>query len=79
MGNYNPDLTLDLKGLSCPLPVIKISQKVKELEQGVIIEALTTDPGAKEDIPAWCESTGNELLEVEEEGGIFKFYIRVKK
>lgn len=79
MGNYNPDLTLDLKGLSCPLPVIRISQKVKELESGVVIEAIATDPGAREDIPAWCESTGNELLGMEEDNGVFKFYIKVKK
>lgn len=68
--------TLDLKGLSCPLPIVKTAQAIKELRSGELIEALATDPGAVPDFTAWCRSTGNELIERTEEGGVFRFLIK---
>lgn len=68
--------TLDLKGLSCPLPIVKTAQAIKELSQGDLIEALATDPGSVPDFTAWCKSTGNELVETSEEGGVYRFVIR---
>ncbi len=50
--------TLDLKGLSCPLPIVKTAQVMKELESGELVEALATDPGSVSDLTAWCRSTG---------------------
>jgi tRNA 2-thiouridine synthesizing protein A len=70
--------TLDLKGLSCPLPIVKTAQAIKELASGDLIEALATDPGSVADFAAWCTSTGNELLEHTEEDGVFRFVIRKK-
>jgi tRNA 2-thiouridine synthesizing protein A len=70
--------TLDLKGLSCPLPIVKTAQAIKELASGELIEALATDPGSVADFTAWCTSTGNELLEHTEEDGVFRFVIRKK-
>jgi tRNA 2-thiouridine synthesizing protein A len=70
--------TLDLKGLSCPLPIVKTAQAIKELASGELVEALATDPGSVADFIAWCTSTGNELLEHTEEGGVFRFVIRKK-
>ena len=67
---------LDLKDLLCPIPVVKISNAVKEIEIGDIIEAKATDPGVMMDIPAWCSSTGNELLSMDEENDIFTFRIK---
>jgi tRNA 2-thiouridine synthesizing protein A len=68
--------TLDLKGLSCPLPIVKTAQAIKELEPGDIIEALATDPGSVPDFAAWTRSTGHELIEQTEEGGVYRFLIR---
>ena len=68
--------TLDLKGLSCPLPIVKTAQAVKELQAGDTIEVFATDPGAVPDFNAWCKSTGNELVEQGEEGGVFRFLVR---
>lgn len=68
--------TLDLKGLSCPMPIVKTAKRVKELNFGDVIEVLATDPGAVPDFRAWCRSTGNELLEESVEGGTFHFVIR---
>jgi tRNA 2-thiouridine synthesizing protein A len=70
--------TLDLKGLSCPLPIVKTAQAMKELQSGDLIEALATDPGSVADFTAWCKSTGNELIEHADEGGIYRFVIRKK-
>ena len=68
--------TLDLKGLSCPLPIVKTAQAIKELQPGDIIEALATDPGSVPDFAAWTRSTGHELIEQTEEGGVYRFLIR---
>jgi TusA-related sulfurtransferase len=67
--------TLDLKGLSCPLPIVKAA---KELASGDLIEALATDPGSVADFTAWCKATGNELVDQTEEDGVFRFVIRKK-
>jgi len=70
--------TLDLKGLSCPLPIVKTAQAVKELASGDLIEALATDPGSVADFTAWCKSTGHELVERSETGGVYRFVIKKK-
>lgn len=67
---------LDLKDLLCPIPVVKISNAIKEIEIGEVIEATATDPGVMMDIPAWCKSTENELMSMEEEGGVFTFRVK---
>lgn len=72
----NVDQTLDCKGLSCPMPIIKLSKTMKKLKTGELLEMLGTDPGSKTDVPAWCEKTGNEFIELQEENGAFKFYIK---
>ena len=69
-------LTLDLKGLSCPLPIVKTSKAIRDLASGEVLEALATDPGSVPDFTAWCRATGNELLEQTEEAGVFRFVIR---
>ncbi len=72
------DITLDTRGMLCPMPILKTAQKIKEIEIGKIIEVLADDEGAKEDFPAWCEQTGNEFLGMEEEENYYKFYIKRK-
>ena len=71
-----PDLVLDLKGLVCPIPVVKIAGAIKQIEMGGVIEAEATDPGVMADIPAWCRSTGNELLNIGREGTTFVFHVK---
>lgn len=72
------DATLDAKGLMCPMPIVQLAKKVKELESGQVLELVADDVGAKEDVPAWCNRTGNQLVGQEEDGKIFTFYIRIK-
>jgi len=70
------DETVDCKGLSCPMPILKLAKTIKAMESGKVLELLGTDPGSKSDIPKWCEKTGNEFLGMEEDNGFSKFYIR---
>jgi tRNA 2-thiouridine synthesizing protein A len=72
------DKVLDLKGLPCPMPVVKISKGIKEIEVGQVVEAVTTDPGALSDFPAWARTSGNEILKTEQENGEIKFFVRRK-
>jgi tRNA 2-thiouridine synthesizing protein A len=68
--------TLDLKGLSCPMPIAKTAQAIRSLGVGQLIESLATDPGSVPDFHAWCTSTGNELVEQTEADGVYRFVIR---
>ena len=68
--------TFDLKGLSCPMPVVKISKGIKEVEVGEVIEAETTDPGSLTDIPAWGRTTGHDIIETNQDGDVIRFLIR---
>lgn len=69
-------LRLDLKGLSCPLPIVRTAKALKELESGALVEVLATDPGSLKDFPAWCRTTGNDLVEHATVEGGFRFVIR---
>jgi tRNA 2-thiouridine synthesizing protein A len=70
--------TVDAKGLSCPMPIVKTAQAVKPLPSGALIELLATDPGSVKDVAAWCRSTGNELVDESVEDAVFRFVIRKK-
>jgi tRNA 2-thiouridine synthesizing protein A len=68
--------TFDLKGLACPMPVVKVSKGIKEVEVGDVIEAISTDPGSLTDIPAWARTTGNEVVKTEQNDKEIRFYIK---
>jgi TusA-related sulfurtransferase len=57
------DYTLDARNILCPLPVIRAQDKIKELQAGDILEVICTDPGALNDIPAWCRINGHKVLD----------------
>ena len=70
------DLELDLKGLLCPLPMVKVSQNIKNVPVDGIIKATATDPGSLADIPSWAKITGNEVMRTEKEGKDIIFYVK---
>ncbi len=72
------DQVLDAKGLNCPLPILKAKKALKDVPAGGTLEILATDPGAVADFQAFCRTTGNELVEHSEEGGVYKFLMRKK-
>jgi len=67
---------LDTFGLLCPMPIIKTAAKIKELNRGDVLKVLSDDPGIKEDMPAWCITSGNQLVLLEELGDEFHAYVR---
>jgi len=68
--------TLDLKGLSCPMPIVMTAKAMKELASGDVVEVLATDPGSTRDFEAWCKTTHNQLLEQSNTEGVFRYVIK---
>ncbi len=69
---------LDAKGMNCPLPILKAKKALKQIASGDTLRVLSTDPGSVMDFEAFCRSTGHELLENEEDGGVYTFLIKKK-
>jgi TusA-related sulfurtransferase len=61
------------------MPIVKVSKDIKEIEVGQVLEMLADDPGSKPDMEAWVKQTGHEMVDTQEEGGVFKFYVRRNK
>jgi len=70
--------TLDTLGLFCPIPVILTSKKMKEMGPDEVLEILSDDEGIKKDMPVWCRDSGNEFLDLIEDGSVLKVYVRKK-
>ena len=71
------DHVLDVKGLKCPMPVLKTKVRFKTMNPGEILEVITTDPGSRKDLPAWADKTGNHLLGSREEGAdVYHFFLQ---
>ena len=76
---FKADKSIDCIGLYCPVPIIKTSEQIKQMRLGDILEVLADDEGIEKDMPAWCETTGNEYLGLEkQEDGVYKVYVRKK-
>lgn len=67
---------LDVRGLNCPLPVLKTKVALREIEPGEVMRVLTTDPASVLDFRAYCDTSDHELLEWREEDEEFEFLIR---
>ncbi len=72
----NTDQRLDCIGLYCPIPIVKTAEMIRQLKIGEVLEIVADDKGIKEDMPAWCEATGHEFLEMSEDGGEIKIYVK---
>ncbi|MBP2000144.1 TusA-related sulfurtransferase [Paenibacillus shirakamiensis] len=69
-------ITVDTKGMSCPLPIVKAKKAIDQLEVGQIMEVLSTDKGSVNDFQAWVKQTKQELVRYEEDQGVHIFYVR---
>jgi tRNA 2-thiouridine synthesizing protein A len=67
---------LDARGLTCPMPIVKTAQAMKELTAGETLEVLATDAGSVKDFAAWSRTTGNPLVDSSVDGTIFRFVLR---
>ena len=74
---YETTETLDVKGLSCPMPIVKTKQAIDDLESGDVLEVLSTDSGSMSDIRGWADGTdGVELLDQVEGGDLYTHYVK---
>jgi tRNA 2-thiouridine synthesizing protein A len=67
---------LDARGLTCPMPIVKTAQAMKELTAGETLEVLATDAGSVKDFAAWSRTTGNPLVDSSVDGTVFRFVLR---
>lgn len=67
---------LDLRGLNCPLPVLRTKKALKAVPKGESLTVEATDPATQADIPALCEAAGFKLLSATEANGIYTFNIQ---
>jgi tRNA 2-thiouridine synthesizing protein A len=79
MAQIKVDEVLDTKGLLCPMPVVKTKLYIEEMGPGQVLKVLATDPASPGDFAAWCQETGNKLLESGREGDAFVFVIRKER
>jgi TusA-related sulfurtransferase len=77
------DVKLDTLGYFCPMPIIMTSKKIKELQLGQVLEVVSDDEGIKKDMLAWCQTTGHEMVGLEEETmnseRIYKAFVKKTK
>jgi len=62
MAEVQPDLELDCRGVRCPVPVIRLAQRIGEVPVGGTVAVVADDPAARPDIPAWCRMRGQEYV-----------------
>jgi tRNA 2-thiouridine synthesizing protein A len=70
------DATLDVQGLSCPLPVLKANKALRGMAPGATLLVLATDPAAAKDFAAFSGETGHALLSSTAEAGVLRFVLR---
>lgn len=68
---------LDCRRLLCPMPVIRVQDRVVQLQPGDELEVTCTDPGVMQDIPAWCRINGHQVLEQRQRGDEYCLLVQV--
>lgn len=71
-----PDKTLDCLGLYCPMPILKTRDAMKTLVPGQVLEMTSDDPASEADMKSWVERTGHQLVEIEQRGSVYRFFVR---
>lgn len=70
------DRTLDCKGMLCPMPIVKLSKIIKELDSGQVVLMEATDPGAIPDVTAWSKNTGHQIVAQDKVDKLMRFWIQ---
>lgn len=70
------DKEVDARNLNCPLPILRCKKALNELAAEQVLKIMATDPGSQKDFDAFCRQTGHTLLEMQENEGVFTFWIR---
>jgi tRNA 2-thiouridine synthesizing protein A len=69
---------LDVKGLNCPLPILRTKKAIKDIAADCVLQVIATDPGSVKDMEAFCKQTGNELMDWNDDAGTYTFNIKRK-
>jgi len=77
MREVKPDKTLDVRGLYCPVPIFKARKEMDQLPAGGILEIISDDPQAKEDLPQWARRMRYEILRKQKQG--YELTLTIKK
>ena len=72
------DVELDLQGLMCPMPLLKTKKALNGMSPAQVLHVLATDPGSQRDFEVFTQQSGNELLDTQEDNGVFSYLIRKK-
>jgi tRNA 2-thiouridine synthesizing protein A len=72
------DRELDVKGLNCPLPILRTKKALAEMQSGQILRVMATDPGSVKDFQAFARQTGNEMLNSGQVDGIYEYVLKRK-
>ncbi|MCW9034435.1 MAG: sulfurtransferase TusA family protein [Alphaproteobacteria bacterium] len=67
---------LDAKGLTCPMPILKAKKAIKGMGGGEMLKIESTDAGSVADFESFCRNGGHELMESNEDGGVYTFLIK---
>jgi tRNA 2-thiouridine synthesizing protein A len=78
MDDIKADETLDVRGLSCPMPLLKTKKTMEKLASGQILEILGSDPGTRNDLPNWAKRSGHDFMGEREGDGFNRYFIRKK-
>lgn len=76
--SFQIDTVLDVSGLTCPMPIVKLKQGMDQLESKQVLELQATDRGVLSDLPAWTKKVGHQILKTEQVGSTIKFWIKKK-
>jgi tRNA 2-thiouridine synthesizing protein A len=71
-------LLLDTRGTFCPVPIIRTSEALRNLESGSLVEVVSDDPAIEMDLPAWCRSTGHSIESESKQEGVYRYFVRKK-
>jgi len=72
----NVDVVVNAKGLSCPMPIVKAKKAIDGMQSGQLMQLEATDKGSVNDFQSWVKQTKNELVKMEEDNGVFRFFVK---
>ena len=72
------DKELDVKGLTCPMPLLKAKKTLNDMEAGAVLRVLATDPGSERDFEVFARQSGNTLIDSSNSDGVYCYYLRKK-
>ena len=76
MSTIQVDKSIDARGMACPGPLMNLIGAIRQGQVGQVFEVLSSDEGSKTDIPAWVAKAKHELVEVQQEDGYARFFVR---